>query len=75
MTNNFGTALTDKYNAFAGAIVTILTAIFGAYWYIFAAYFLLNVIDWLTGWSKANKKGEESSKVGLKGAIKNAIPR
>ena len=49
MTNNFGTALTDKYNAFAGAIVTILTAIFGAYWYIFAAYFLLNVIDWLTG--------------------------
>ena len=45
MTNNFGTALTDKYNAFAGAIVTILTAIFGVYWYIFAAYFLLNVID------------------------------
>lgn len=70
MTNNFGTALTDKYNAFAGAIVTILTAIFGVYWYIFAAYFLLNVIDWLTGWYKANKKGEESSKVGLKGAIK-----
>ena len=50
--------------------MTILTAIFGAYWYIFAAYFLLNVIDWLTGWYKANKKGEESSKVGLKGAIK-----
>ena len=64
MTNNFGTALTDKYNAFAGAIVTILTAIFGVYWYIFAAYFLLNVIDWLTGWYKSRKLKEESSKKG-----------
>lgn len=70
MTNNFGTALADKYNAIAGAIVTALTAIFGVYWYIFSAYFVLNVVDWLTGWYKASKKGEESSKVGLKGAIK-----
>lgn len=70
MTNNFGTALTDKYNAFAGAIVTILTAIFGVYWYIFAAYFLLNVIDWLTGWYKSRKLKKESSSVGLKGILK-----
>lgn len=70
MTNNFGTALTEKYNAFAGAIVTILTAIFGVYWYIFAAYFLLNVIDWLTGWYKSRKLKKESSSVGLKGILK-----
>lgn len=70
MTNNFGTALTDKYNAFAGAIATILTAIFGVYWYIFAAYFLLNVIDWLTGWYKSRKLKKESSSVGLKGILK-----
>ena len=70
MTNNFGTALTDKYNPFAGAIVTILTAIFGVYWYIFAAYFLLNVIDWLTGWYKSRKLKKESSSVGLKGILK-----
>ena len=70
MTNNFGTALSDKYNAFAGAIVTILTAIFGVYWYIFAAYFLLNVIDWLTGWYKSRKLKKESSSVGLKGILK-----
>ena len=70
MTNNFGTALTDKYNAFAGAIVTMLTAIFGVYWYIFAAYFLLNVIDWLTGWYKSRKLKKESSSVGLKGVLK-----
>lgn len=70
MTNNFGNALADKYNAIAGAIVATLSAIFGIYWYIFAAFFVLNVIDWLTGWYKANKKGEESSKVGLNGALK-----
>ena len=28
------------------------------------------MIDWITGWIKANKKKEESSKVGLKGAVK-----
>lgn len=70
MTNNFGTELADKYNAIAGAIVAALSAVFGIYWYIFAAFFVLNVIDWLTGWYKANKKSKESSKVGFKGAVK-----
>lgn len=60
----------DKYNAIVGAAVTIMTAVFGIYWYIFAAYLLLNILDWLTGWYKANRKHEESSKVGLKGALK-----
>lgn len=60
----------DKYNAVMGAAVTVLTAIFGTYWYIFAAYLLLNICDWLTGWWKSRQKHEESSKVGLKGAIK-----
>ena len=60
----------DKYNGIMGAIVTVLTAIFGAYWYVFAAYLLLNILDWLSGWYKSYKKHEESSKVGLKGAVK-----
>lgn len=60
----------DRYNAVTGAIVTVLTAIFGTYWYVFAAYLLLNICDWLTGWWKSRQKHEESSKVGLKGAIK-----
>lgn len=64
------TAFIDKYNAVVGVMVTILTAAFGVYWYIFAGLFALNIIDWLTGWYKANKKKEESSKVGLIGAIK-----
>lgn len=60
----------DKYNAVIGAAVTALTAIFGAYWYVFAALLVLNIIDWLTGWVKARKKKEESSKIGAVGAVK-----
>lgn len=60
----------DKYNAVVGGIVAVLTAVFGTYWYIFAAFLALNVIDWITGWIKANKKKEESSAVGAAGAVK-----
>lgn len=60
----------DRYNAVVGAAVTILTAIFGIYWYIFAGYLLCNVLDWLTGWYKSRKLGNESSKTGLKGILK-----
>lgn len=60
----------DKYNAIVGGIVAVLTAIFGTYWYVFAAFLALNVIDWVTGWIKANKKKEESSRVGAIGAVK-----
>jgi toxin secretion/phage lysis holin len=60
----------DKYNAIVGAVIAVLSAVFGKFWYIFAAYLIFNVLDWLTGWYKAYKKKEESSKVGLKGAVK-----
>ena len=53
----------DKCNAAYGAIVTVLVAILGPYWYIFAGYRL-------TGWYKARKLGKESSKTGLKGILK-----
>ena len=61
---------TNGYNLFLGTVVTILTAVFGVYWYIFVAYMILNVIDWLTGWWKSRKSRQESSAVGLKGIIK-----
>ncbi len=60
----------DTYNALVGAAVALLTAIFGTYWYLFAAYLLLNVIDWLSGWAKSRKLHKESSAVGLIGIIK-----
>lgn len=60
----------DKYNIFIGGIMTLITAILGVYWYLFAGYLLFNVLDWLTGWYRSRVKGEESSKVGLTGIIK-----
>ena len=60
----------DYYNVAVGAVVAVLTAIFGVYWYLFAGYLLLNVLDWITGWRRANKLHQESSMVGLRGIIK-----
>lgn len=60
----------DKYNAAVGTAVAVLTAMFGAYWYLFAGYLLLNVLDWLTGWNRAVKLQQSSSDKGLKGIIK-----
>ena len=60
----------DTYNMAAGAVVTLLTAVFGIYWYIFAAYLVLNVFDWLTGWYKSRGARKESSAIGLKGILK-----
>lgn len=60
----------DKYNAIVGSIVMVATALLGAYWYVFAGYLLLNVLDWGTGWYKARKKKEESSYIGLRGIMK-----
>ncbi len=63
-------AFTDTYNIVVGALVIFMTAVFGIYWYIFAAYFIFNVLDWLTGWYKSRRLKKESSRVGLKGALK-----
>lgn len=60
----------DKYNAIVGSIVAVATALLGAYWYVFAGYLLLNVLDWGTGWYKARKKKAESSYIGLRGILK-----
>lgn len=62
--------LIDRYNVVLGSIVTFLSAIFGVYWYLFAAYFAFNIFDWITGWTKAKKSNVENSKVGLKGIVK-----
>lgn len=62
--------IVDTYNLFVGAAVALLSAVFGVYWYVFLAYLVLNVLDWLTGWYKSRKLKEESSKVGLIGIVK-----
>lgn len=60
----------DGYNALLTGWTLLLTGIFGAYWYLFAALLLFNVLDWLSGWYKARRLHEESSKVGLAGVVK-----
>ena len=60
----------DRYNLMVGAAVAVLTALFGTYWYLFAGYLILNILDWLTGWYKSRKLGKESSATGLKGILK-----
>lgn len=60
----------DMYNAVAGALITLLIAIFGDYWYIFAVFIIFNMFDWVTGWYKSRKSKTESSVVGLQGILK-----
>lgn len=52
------------------AICTGLTTIFGIQWTLFAAYMILNIIDFITGLIKARKTKTESSAIGIKGIIK-----
>ncbi len=63
-------SIVDKYNLIIGGVITILTSILGVHWYIFVAYLVLNLIDWLTGCYKARLKKVESSDAGLKGIVK-----
>lgn len=60
----------DSYNAVAGAIVTFLSFIFGKHWYLFAAFLLLNIIDWITGWMKSRINNKSNSTAGWKGVLK-----
>lgn len=53
-----------------GILVSVMTVIFGQYWFLFAFYLGLNVADWITGWAKARKRNEGSSSIGIKGIIK-----
>lgn len=67
---NFANTVIDSYNAIAGAIVAILSYILGEHWVLFAAFLLLNIGDWLTGWMKSRLAGKENSVAGWKGVLK-----
>ena len=61
----------DGVNVVYGMIVTLGVALFGEYWFLFAGFLLLNVVDYVTGYCKAkfyNKN--ESSAIGAKGIFK-----
>lgn len=60
----------DTYNAVVGAVIAVLTYIFGEHWMLFALFLAFNLADWLTGWAKSRLAHKESSSAGWKGVLK-----
>lgn len=60
----------QKINIAGGVIVATLTAVLGAYWYLFAAFLVGNIIDLITGVWKARVTQTENSQKGAEGARK-----
>lgn len=60
----------DTYNAAAGAVIAVLTYIFGEHWALFALFLAFNAADWITGWMKSRMAHKESSSAGWKGVLK-----
>lgn len=61
----------DKINVIYGAVATVGVAIFGKYWFLFAGFLILNVVDYATGYCKAKfYEKNESSAIGAKGIVK-----
>lgn len=64
----------DKTNAIFGGVSAFLAAVLGAYWFLFLAFFALNVVDYITGFAKAKFfEKNESSAVGAKGIVKKVM--
>lgn len=60
----------NKINLLWGGCTVLLSGIFGDHWYLFAAFLILNIVDYVTGILKAKYFGVENSCEGLKGIIK-----
>lgn len=60
----------EKINFLWGGAVAILSMVFGDFWFLFFAFAILNVVDYITGWIKAYYFGIENSAKGLRGIIK-----
>lgn len=60
----------DTYNASVGAVIALLSFLFGEHWALFAFFLLLNVIDWVTGWMKSRINKRENSNKGWLGVLK-----
>ena len=62
--------IVTKVNLAWAALVTVLSAALGKFWWVFVAFAILNVVDYFTGWLKAHLYGKVNSMAGLKGIIK-----
>lgn len=63
----------DKINAIYGLVAAVGAAIFGQYWFLFAGFLFMNVVDYVTGVVKARRLGKESSAAGAWGVLKKAF--
>ncbi len=62
--------IVHKMNTLWGAVVALFASTIGEFWYLFAAFFILNVVDYITGILKAKLTHTENSNKGLKGIVK-----
>ncbi|MSA01021.1 holin [Lactonifactor sp. BIOML-A3] len=60
----------DTCNAVVGAVVAVLSMVFGEHWILFMAFLMLNIADWFTGWMKSRMAHKENSVAGWKGVLK-----
>ena len=60
----------DKLNALFGVVVAVLSYVLGEHWFLFAAFLLLNIIDYITGILKSKINNKENSAKGAIGALK-----
>lgn len=60
----------ERINLLWGGAVALLTATFGKFWFLFAAFLALNVADFVTGILKAKFTGKENSAKGARGIAK-----
>lgn len=67
---NIASPLVDKVNLIFGGIVFFLDHIFGKHWILFAAFLLLNIIDYITGIIKSRINKNVNSNRGSIGIMK-----
>lgn len=60
----------DKINLLWGAAVVLFSYILGEHWYLFVAFLILNIVDYITGIVKARMSHTENSNKGMKGIVK-----
>lgn len=68
--NEFVPTITNKIDILLGVLVGILTYFFGEYYMLFVGFFVLNVVDYITGVMKARIAGVSNSHKGFNGLLK-----
>lgn len=60
----------ENVNTGVGAAAAIMAFFLGDFWWLFLAFAVLNIVDYLTGWYKARQTQTEQSSKGAHGIAK-----